>query len=55
MISKKELIKEQKDCADMLGMSLSEYQRSLRETKVNLNVILIMCRIVESKLGDSYN
>lgn len=34
MISKKELIKEQKDCADMLGMSLSEYQRSLRETKV---------------------
>ena len=28
---------------------------SLRETKVNLNVILIMCRIVESELGDSYN
>lgn len=34
MISKKELIKEQKDCADMLGMSLSEYQKSLKETKV---------------------
>lgn len=34
MIYKNELIKEQKDCADMLGMSLNEYQDSLKNTKV---------------------
>lgn len=34
MIHKNELIKEQKDCANMLGMSLNEYQDSLKNTKV---------------------
>lgn len=34
MIHKNELIKEQKDCANMLGISLNEYQDSLKNTKV---------------------
>lgn len=36
MIHKNELIKEQKDCANMLGMSLNEYQNSLKNTKVHV-------------------
>lgn len=36
MIHKNELIKEQKDCANMLGMSLDEYQNSLKNTKVHV-------------------
>lgn len=34
MISKKQFIREQKDCADMLGMSLKEYQEYIKNTKI---------------------
>lgn len=34
MLNKKQLIKEQKDCADMLGMSLKEYQEYVKDTKI---------------------
>lgn len=36
MMSEKEFIKSQKDCADMLGMTLSEYQNCCDNAKVNL-------------------
>lgn len=34
MMNKKEFIDSQKDCADMLGMSLSKYQKSIEKIKV---------------------
>lgn len=34
MLNKKQLIKEQKDCADMLGMFLKEYQEYVKDTKI---------------------
>lgn len=34
MLDKKSLISAQKDCASMLGMSLKEYQRELKNTKL---------------------
>lgn len=34
MFSKKEMIKEEKDCAVMLGMSIKEYHDYVKNTKV---------------------
>ena len=34
MMSKKQFIKSQKECASMLGMSLSEYQKYCKDLKV---------------------
>ena len=34
MISKKQFIESQKDCANMLGMSLSEYEEYCKKIKV---------------------
>ena len=34
MFSKKEFLKEEKDCAYMLGMSLEEYREYVNNTKV---------------------
>ena len=34
MISKDEFLKEEKDCADMLGVSIEEYRNGLKETKL---------------------
>ena len=34
MINKDEFLKEEKDCADMLGVSIDEYRKSLKETKL---------------------
>lgn len=36
MFSEEELLKEEKDCADMLGMSLDEYRDYVRQTKVKM-------------------
>lgn len=33
MMNKKEFIDSQKECADMLGMSLKEYQKSIEKIK----------------------
>ncbi len=35
MMSEKEFIESQKECASMLGMSLDEYQEYCKNTKVN--------------------
>lgn len=35
MMSEKQFIKSQKDCAKMLGMSLSEYDNYCKNLKVN--------------------
>lgn len=37
MISKKELLKEEKDCASMLGMTLEEYREYTNNTKCNIS------------------
>ncbi len=34
MMNKKEFIDSQKECADMLGMSLKEYQKNIEKIKV---------------------
>lgn len=34
MMNKKEFVDSQKDCADMLGMSLEKYQKSIEKIKV---------------------
>jgi len=34
MFSKKEMIKEEKDCAAMLGMTMKEYHNYVKNTKV---------------------
>ncbi len=34
MISKDEFLKEEKDCADMLGVSIDEYRNDLEKTKI---------------------
>jgi hypothetical protein len=34
MLTKKEFLESQKDCASMLGLSLEEYQDSLKNVKV---------------------
>lgn len=34
MLNKKQFIKEQKDCADMLGMSLKKYLEYVKDTKI---------------------
>ncbi len=36
MMSEKEFIESQKDCASMLGMSLNEYEEYCKNTKVNV-------------------
>jgi cytidylate kinase len=35
MLNEKKFIKSQKECADMLGMSLEEYNEYLEKAKVN--------------------
>ena len=35
MLSKKQFIEEEKDCAAMLGLTLKEYRQNLKNTKVN--------------------
>ena len=34
MLSKKEFLKEEKECADMLGLTLNEYRESLKKVKM---------------------
>ena len=34
MMNKKEFVDSQKDCADMLGISLREYQKNIEKIKV---------------------
>ncbi len=34
MLSRKEFLEEQKDCAKMLGLTLREYQESLKKVKL---------------------
>lgn len=34
MMNKKEFIDSQKDCADMIGVSLSKYQKDIEKIKV---------------------
>ena len=34
MVSKKEFLEEEKDCADMLGVSIDEYHKDLDKTKL---------------------
>lgn len=36
MFNKEELIKEEMDCADMLGMTLEEYHKYISNAKVNI-------------------
>lgn len=59
MISRKDLKNEQKDCAKMLGMTLSEYKKYCKKTKicptqqsktVTDNTFLKMLGIDQSKL-----
>jgi len=35
MLSKKQFIEEEKDCAAMLGLTLKEYRQDLKNTKVH--------------------
>ena len=35
MLDKKQFIEEEKDCASMLGLTLKEYRKSLKNIKVN--------------------
>ena len=35
MLSKKQFIEEEKDCAAMLGLTLDKYRQNLKETKVH--------------------
>lgn len=35
MLSEKQFIEEEKDCAAMLGLTLEEYRKEIKETKVN--------------------
>lgn len=37
MIKKDKIIELQKDCADMLGMNLNDYEEYLKQVKVNDN------------------
>lgn len=37
MLSRKEFLKEEKECADMLGLTLKEYRESLKNIKVKKN------------------
>ena len=37
MLSKKEFLVEEKECADMLGMSLEEYRKYTNNTKIPTN------------------
>lgn len=34
MLSKKEFLKEEKECADMLGLTIEQYRRSLKNVKL---------------------
>ncbi len=34
MLNKRELLTEEKDCADMLGMSIDEYREYVKNTKI---------------------
>ncbi len=36
MLSKKEFLKEEKDCAEMLGMTIKEYRNNLKNSKVTI-------------------
>lgn len=38
MMNKNEFIKSQKECADMLGMTMKEYNEYLEKAKVNNNI-----------------
>lgn len=38
MMSEKEFIESQKDCASMLGMTLSEYQEFCKDAKANTEI-----------------
>lgn len=46
MLSKRQFIEEEKDCAAMLGLTLEEYRQDLKNTKVHN---------VESKRKKSYD
>ncbi len=35
MLDKQQFIEEEKDCASMLGLTLKEYRKSLKNIKVN--------------------
>lgn len=35
MLSKKEFLNEEKECADMLGLSIEEYRKNLKNTKIS--------------------
>ena len=34
MLSRKEFLKEEKECADMLWLTLEEYRKNLKDTKI---------------------
>ena len=36
MFNKEELLKEEMDCADMLGMTLEEYHEYISKAKINI-------------------
>lgn len=38
MMSEKEFIESQKDCASMLGMTLSEYEEFCKDAKANTEI-----------------
>lgn len=38
MMNEKEFLKSQKECADILGMTLKEYDECLKKSKVNNNI-----------------
>ena len=39
MISKKEFLEEERDCADMLGVSVEEYRNDLKNVKISTKEI----------------
>ena len=52
MMSRKQFIESQKDCADMLGMSLVEYQEYCKNVKVpEIKTIKKYDNSILSKLG----
>ena len=38
MMNEKKFLKSQKECADILGMTLNQYNEYLKKTKVNTNI-----------------
>ena len=55
MLSEKQFIEEEKDCAAMLGLTLEEYRKEIKETKVNKLSCNVSNRVYDnlilSKLG----